>query len=63
MDVGTTMYTYCVGDPINRVDPYGLDSWVYYDAYGIAGQKPYVFFDDAKYMKNSCMRNMGQRCT
>ena len=27
---GTNWYVYCAGDPVNLVDPSGLDAWIYY---------------------------------
>ena len=46
---GTNWYTYCENDPVNRIDPWGLDSYVFYDP-NDSGIKPYVTKEKAKHL-------------
>jgi RHS repeat-associated protein len=29
---GLNLYLYCQSNPVNRIDPWGLDSWIFYDS-------------------------------
>ena len=54
-------YAYCAGNPVNRIDPSGQDSYILYDENAISGDGNHTFLDEAKIRAEQLGRRYGTK--